>query len=147
MQIAAKRNAFAKTKPLPILSRQILLMMKCTAILLLAACLSASAGTSAQTVSLSEKRISLEKALLAIKKQSGYNLFYKVEMLQAYGKPVDVNIKNVSVPEALQEVFRNQTLTYEVAGTTIIVKEKSEKKLDLLTEGLNPRLDISSPQP
>ncbi|MES2328761.1 MAG: SusC/RagA family TonB-linked outer membrane protein [Bacteroidota bacterium] len=147
MQIAAKRNAFAKTKPLPILSRQILLMMKCTAILLLAACLSASAGTSAQTVSLSEKRISLEKALLAIKKQSGYNLFYKVEMLQAYGKPVDVNIKNVSVPEALQEVFRNQTLTYEVAGTTIIVKEKSEKKLDLLTEGLNPRLDISPPPP
>ncbi|HJW17077.1 MAG TPA: carboxypeptidase-like regulatory domain-containing protein, partial [Flavisolibacter sp.] len=108
--------------------RQIFLTMKITAFLLTVVCFGATANTNAQRITLQEKRISLEKALLAIKQQSGYNLFYKVETVQQYGKAVDVNIKNATVAEALAQVFQKQHLTYEIAGSTIIVKEKQEKK-------------------
>ncbi|THU39643.1 TonB-dependent receptor [Niastella caeni] len=99
------------------------LIMKLTAVLLLATCLQVSAKGHAQRISLSEKNASLEKVLNQIKKQSGYQLWYEDRLLQK-ARPVNISVKDVLLEEALKQVFIDQPLTYEVVGNTIAVKEK-----------------------
>jgi TonB-linked SusC/RagA family outer membrane protein len=123
--------------------------MKFTAFLLLAACLQVSARTDAQSISLNEKKAPLEKVLREIRKQSGYTLFYDEALVKKKGRPVDITVKNTTVEEALNLVFLNQVLTFEIAGKTILVKEPepttrlstvSPPKLEPLT---NLLIDIS----
>jgi iron complex outermembrane receptor protein len=102
-----------------------LLIMKLTAIVLLATCLQVSAKGFAQKISLSEKNAPLEKVLLQIKKQSGYQLWYEDKLLQN-ARPVSISVKDVLLEEALKQVFANQPLSYEVIGKTIAVKEKEK---------------------
>jgi TonB-linked SusC/RagA family outer membrane protein len=135
MQLIAFCKANAMRRFLP--TTKTLLVMKLTILFLLAACLQLYAKSYAQ-VTLAEKKAPLEKVLKTIKQQSGYTLFYDEQLLKQKGKPVDVNVQNVSVVQALQLVFANQVLTYEITGNTILVKEKEEKKIEVPTPPLPP---------
>ncbi len=120
-------------------------IMKLTALFFIIGLLQVSAHSTAQ-VTLKENAASLEKVLVAIKQQSGYDLFFNRSILKAKARPVIVDVNNVPVEQALKAVFKNQDqLTYSLNGNIISVKEKSEKKLDPLTEGLNPRLEPFPP--
>lgn len=99
--------------------------MKLTAIIMLAGFLQVSASGFAQKVTLNNKNAPLEQVLNEIKKQTGYQLFYSNDMLRK-SVPVNVNLKNVGVEEALQQVFQNQQLGYSVINKTIIVKEREK---------------------
>ncbi|OQP60561.1 SusC/RagA family TonB-linked outer membrane protein [Niastella vici] len=101
-----------------------LLIMKLTAIIVLATCLQVSATGYAQKISLSEKNAPLEKVLQQIKKQSGYQIWYEDKLLQR-SLPVNISVKNVLLEDALKQVFINQPLSFEVIGQTIAVKEKA----------------------
>lgn len=108
---------------MPFFLRKPLLIMRLTAILMLTASLHAWATGRAQ-ITLSEKKAPLEKVLEAIKKQSGYNLFFDESLVHERGKPVDISVKNVTVDEALARIFSHQPLAYELVGKIISVKEK-----------------------
>ena len=60
--------------------------MKLTAILLTVACISAAAKSVSQ-ITISEKNTSLEKVLVQIQKQTGYQFVYTVDVIQK-AKPV-----------------------------------------------------------
>ena len=127
--------------------KQLIMSAKMTALFLLAFFLQVSARTIAQ-VTLKERSASLEKVIARIKQQSGYGFVYDDALLRAKARPVQVDVTNVPVEKALEEVFKGQdNLTYSLNGKIISVKERSEKKLDLVTEGLNPRLAPSPPPP
>jgi TonB-linked SusC/RagA family outer membrane protein len=115
----------ANGKKLPYLSPTLnmRLIMKFTTFMLLATCLQLYATGVAQ-INLVEKHASLEKVLQTIKKQSGYDLVYDISMLSQKAKPVDVDLKNSSVPQALDNIFKSQELTYEIINKIICVKEK-----------------------
>jgi hypothetical protein len=55
---------------------KIILVMKFTAILIIAALTNVSAKTFSQTVSLRQKNVSVEKVLRLIEKQTGYHFMY-----------------------------------------------------------------------
>src|SRR5689334_22044295 len=116
--IYAERSRISKT----------LLIMKLTAILLLATCLQVSATGYSQKISISEKNAPLEKVLQQIKKQSGYQFWYEDKLLQN-ARPVNISVKNEMLEDVLKLVFANQPLTYEVVGKTIAVKEKEHPPL------------------
>ncbi len=97
------------------------LIMKLTVILMIVACLQVQAKGYAQ-VSVSARNASLENVLKQIKKQSGLYLVYREEWMEEAQK-VSVQLKNVSVEEALDACFKNQALTYELIGQTIVVKK------------------------
>ncbi|HRF20410.1 MAG TPA: STN domain-containing protein, partial [Chitinophagaceae bacterium] len=105
--------------------RQALLIMKFTAVLLLAAFLQVSAKGTAQKVTLSEKNVSLQKIFKQINKQTGYQFFYEDDLLDQAGK-VDISIKNGELKEVLESCFKNLPITYEIVNNTIIVKAKSK---------------------
>ena len=59
-----------------------LLIMRLTAIFLLAACLQANARSYGQRITLSETNTSLLKVFKEIKKQSGYEFWYEDKLMQ-----------------------------------------------------------------
>jgi TonB-linked SusC/RagA family outer membrane protein len=81
--------------------------------------------------------------LTAIKEQSGYVFIYNDKDI-AKARPVSIELKNATVEQALREVFRDQPLTYEIKGTSVVIKEKKSLSPQV-TEGLNPRLETAPP--
>lgn len=126
---------------------QILLAMKCTIILMLAACLQVSANGYSQTISVKLRDVSFEKALKEVAKKGGYQVFYQQPQIKQ-AKPVSIEKDNTDVKQVLDELFKEQPLKYEITNKTIVVSPKEEKKASaLLTEGLTPQLELPLPPP
>jgi len=100
-----------------------LVIMKITAILLLAASLQVTAKGYSQKVTITEKNVSLEKVFQAIKKQTGYDFWYESDLLRKSGK-TNVQLKDASLKEALDACLANLPLSYRIVGNIIVVKEK-----------------------
>lgn len=101
-----------------------LLIMKLTAIILLAFCLQVSARSDAQNVSLSEKNVSLEKVFKSIKRQTGYDFWYETKLLDN-GQKITIVVNNQPLTEVLNLCFKNQPFTWSIVGKIIVVKEKA----------------------
>jgi len=113
--------------------RKLLLVMRLTAAILLLTFMQISASTMAQKVSIVEKNASLERVLKEIRKQSGYDIIYDLNIILD-AKPVSINVNQVSVFEAIQKSLNNQALTFSLDGKTIVIKEKSvtDKLVDII---------------
>lgn len=104
-----------------------LCMIKISLTLLLFTAMQLSAKTIAQTITLSERNATLESVLKKIKKQSGYAFLYQDQLLRQSFR-VDIEVTNVRPEEALNLIFKDQPLTYEIiADKLIAVKEKTIK--------------------
>ena len=100
-----------------------LLIMKLTAILILAACLQVSAKGYSQKVTLSMRAAPLQKVFKEIQKQTGYNFLYTYELLEKAGK-IDVKVQDATLQTALQQCLQGTYLTYSIVEKTIVIKEK-----------------------
>ncbi|MBK0379310.1 TonB-dependent receptor [Mucilaginibacter segetis] len=103
--------------------------MKITTLLLIVTLLQVSAASRAQKISLSESRAPLTKVLKEIRSQSGFNLVYTEEMLKD-AKAVSIRVKDAEMREVLDEVFREQPLSYTIVNNAIVLKEKEMSLLD-----------------
>lgn len=101
-----------------------LLIMRLTAIILLAACLHVTARGISQGITLKERDASLEDVFKAIRNQSGYSFVYTRQMLQK-AKPVTLQVKNASLLDVLNECLRDEPLTYALVDNTIVISPKS----------------------
>ena len=99
---------------------QTLKIMRLTAIIMLAACLQVSARGYSQ-ITLSERDVPLEKVFREIQKQSGYDILCTYELLQQAGR-VTVNLKNVTLGQAVEECLKGKGLSYEIQEKTIVIK-------------------------
>lgn len=103
--------------------------MKPVALLLLIACLQRSIAGYCQTsnrVTLSERNTSLEKILIAIRKQTGITYFGDAAWPQLARK-VTISVKDMPVLQALDICFKDQPLYYELVDNAIsihIIKSK-----------------------
>lgn len=116
------------------LPRQTLLAMKLTVILFLIA-FHVSAGGYTQVVTLYKKNAPLTEIFKEIRQQTGYDFFYELSWLEK-AKPVNINVSNIPLTEALNQCFKDQPLTYTITGTTIVLKLKPAPAL--LTEVIAP---------
>lgn len=105
-------------------SHQICLVMRITFILLIAGFLQVSAAGYSQTVNFSGKKVPLEKVFSVIKNQTGIVFFYDAALVRQ-AKPVTVELKNVTLEVALNEIFKNQPLTWIIENTTITIIKKT----------------------
>src|SRR6188474_41407 len=102
--------------------------MKLTAIIILSACLSASANGYSQKVTISEKNASLENVFKEIKKQTGYVFFYDVNIFDG-AKPVTIQAKDVAIEQVLKEILQDQLLDYSIENKTITIVKKEQAPL------------------
>lgn len=113
---------------------KLLLMMNLTAILLVSICLGASANGLGQNISINERDKPLEKVLMQIEKQSGYQFVYTVDVIKK-GKHVTLNVNDATIEEVLKLCFKEQPLSYTIVDKVVVVKNKTpshfEQKISL----------------
>lgn len=105
-------------------------IMKMIFVLLLIT-LHVQANLLGQTVNLTKKKVSLREVLKEIRKQSGVNILMDATTIDL-AKPITVQLNDVTVEEALQQVLTPQGLTYQRMDKNIIVSvsERGLEKAD-----------------
>src|SRR5687767_7730062 len=106
-----------------LLTSKCLLAMRLTIILLTVSVLQVAAKGYSQVLTISLKDAPLEKVFVEIRKQTGYNFFYKVELLEK-ASPVSIRVTNLSLIKVLDLCFKNQPLTYVISGKSITIQAK-----------------------
>lgn len=110
-----------------LLPGKMLVVMRLTAIVLLAASLHVSAAGLTQTVTLSKKNATLEQVFESLQQQTGYNFVFNSHLL-AKAKKVTIRVNNATVEQVLSLCFKDQPFTYVVQDKTIVVKAKEEAR-------------------
>jgi TonB-linked SusC/RagA family outer membrane protein len=105
---------------------QMLRIMRMTSFLLLALCLHLSAKTHSQDITLSVKNASLKEVFTVIKKQTGYYVFYKNDLL-ANARPVTLSVSAMPLEDFLNIMFRDQKLSYKIVDKTIMLFNKPDQ--------------------
>src|SRR5688500_5321230 len=130
--------AYVKTSA----GKQILRVMKITAILLLSACMAANAKGHAQKITLSEKDVPLQQVFEKIEKQSGYTFAY-TDIQLAIAKKVSIEVKNESLEQVLKICFAGQPFSYVIIEKTIVLKPKDDKSPNVETTNVTSSIDVS----
>lgn len=102
-------------------ARKILLVMKLL-VVLTAVSLQVSANVLAQSVTLSVNNAPLTEVFSAIEKQTGYHFFWRGERIGS--ARVTVNLKNVSLDEALTQVLDGLPYGHIISKKSIVIRAK-----------------------
>lgn len=105
------------------LPTKMLRIMRFTSVLLLAICLHVSASSFSQSVTFSGRDVSLKKVFAAIKKQTGFVVWGKSELLQKAGA-VSVSVQNMPLTSFLDLITKDQPFNYKIADNTILLYSK-----------------------
>ncbi|MBX2925563.1 MAG: TonB-dependent receptor [Chitinophagaceae bacterium] len=107
------------------LPSKLLFIMKMCTILLLTTALHVSARTYSQKVTLSEKKITIERAFKIINKQTGVEFIYKYGLFKKM-KPVDINVHNSPVGDVINLLLKDAGLSYTIRNNIIVIRSKRE---------------------
>lgn len=101
---------------------QAIRIMKISVLLILVFCMQVSAKTDAQSITLSVKNGRMENVLKDLRRQSGFDFVYTVDVLKK-AKSVTLNLKNADIVSALKECFHDQPLTFSIISNVVVIKE------------------------
>ena len=87
-----------------------------------------NAASTNQYVTLNEKNVSLEKVLLEIRSQTGYDFIYNARLLKD-SKPVTIVVQNEFFKKVLEDALKDQPLTYTIIENTIVLKKVDKIKI------------------
>jgi len=107
--------------------------MRLTTLILITAIMQVSAGSFAQSITLSEKNAPIMKVFEKIRQQSGYDFIVTGSILKNT-RPVNIQVKNMQLREVLGMVFENQPLEYTVDNKSVLIREKTKSFLDRLVD-------------
>jgi len=145
--VACKVPFFGGTEPKLFLlkreTRKIVLVMKITAVLLLAAVLQVSAKSWGQErITLSFDNAPLETVLKNIQSQANVQFIYRTDYVK--DKKVTISVSNATLKTALDLCLKNFQLTYDVFGTNISIhpvkKEGNKSGANVVVSGGTPPL-------
>jgi TonB-linked SusC/RagA family outer membrane protein len=74
-------------------------------------------------ISLSGNNVPLERIFKEIRKQSGYDFLYNDRLL-ANSIPVNINVSDASLDQALKLSLKDQPLAYDIINRTVVIKVK-----------------------
>lgn len=98
--------------------------MRLTTILIMVCLLQVSAAGYGQKITLNERDASLSSIINKIRKQSGYDFLGDTHLIKQ-AAPITVNVKDVSIDEALKTCFNNQAITYSIVDKIVVFKSKT----------------------
>ncbi|MBS1665574.1 MAG: TonB-dependent receptor [Bacteroidetes bacterium] len=99
--------------------------MKLTWIFIMVAVLQANARSYAQKINIDVQNAQLEDVLFKVQQQSGYDFLYSAQLIRT-ASPVSLNLKNVTIAQALEKIFVNQPFIYLINRKTITIRSKLE---------------------
>jgi TonB-linked SusC/RagA family outer membrane protein len=114
------------------------LAMKLTTFFVLAAALQVQASGYGQNVTFSGKDVPLKTVFSAIRQQTGYVVFYDVNLLRT-AQPVTVQAKDAPLHELLRQILQPQGLDFVIVDKTITLKKLNNEPRALVT---SPPVDV-----
>lgn len=123
----------------PAHAHKILLIMKLTFLLLVTVFTQISLAGRAQSVTYAVKSAPLSMVLAEIQRQTGYHFLYTDQMLSD-AHPIDLNVKNEPLKEALRQCFDGQPLSYSIKNKTIVVQHKNITALPATSEAKDVKI-------
>jgi TonB-linked SusC/RagA family outer membrane protein len=112
------------------LPAKMLRIMRFTSVLLLAICLHVSANTFSQSVTFSGKAVPMEKVFATIKKQTGFVVWGKSDLLKQAGT-VSASVQNMPLTTFLELILKDQPLSYKIADKTIMLYSKPASEVTI----------------
>jgi TonB-linked SusC/RagA family outer membrane protein len=122
ISISGQGPAYAVHK---LLTRQLLRIMKLTALFLIIACIQVSARSYSQTISFSGKNVPLQAVFASIEKQTGVSFFFNYALLKGT-RAVSLEVHDATIDAVLDDVLSGQGLSYYQQGKTIFILKKQE---------------------
>ncbi len=113
--------------------KQILRVMKLLIVLMTAVFVQASAASFGQQVSLDRKQASLKTIFSDIQKQTGYTVVYQTSLL-AKSSPVTIKVEKADLKSVLDEILRNQLLTYQIEDKVVVIKKAETSIIDKIID-------------
>lgn len=98
--------------------------MRITLFLLCATITMAAAKGYSQKINLEMKKAKIETVFEQIEKKSGYNFIYEKNLLKNLS-PLNVSIKDRSLPEAMNEILKDLPLEFIIRSKFIVVSAKN----------------------
>ena len=127
-----KRTSIAKAlyafkKPLLIMKLTILLVVLCT--------FHASAGLTAQTITLKTQNTEISQVLNSIQKQGDFRFLYNSKLKDLKQK-VTVEFENLGIREAMQQLFAGTSLTYvQLDNNLVAIRSSNPEEKDIRVTG------------
>lgn len=134
---------FRMGKP-PVVPPQIIKAMKLLTLFLTVLLLQVSAHSTAQQVNYTVKDGKLKDAFDNLEKQTGMVFFYKSDLLNT-AKTVTVDLKNLPIAKALDQLLKDQSLEYTIEGNTVFIKPKKVQPsaiANVIIENVNAAIDV-----
>src|SRR5688572_18922790 len=97
--------------------------MKFTTLILITGLLMDPVVKPPPTLNYYGKDVSLKEVFAMFKNQTNVVFFYDVELLKI-SKPISLELENLSIETALNEIFKNQPLTWAMQGRTVTIYKK-----------------------
>ncbi|HTF30481.1 MAG TPA: SusC/RagA family TonB-linked outer membrane protein, partial [Flavitalea sp.] len=122
--------------------KRLLLILRLSLFIVLALTeLTANAKSQEQRISLTEKKVPLEKIFKLIESKTEYAFYYQNELLENV-PPVSITIINALVEEILEILFKQVPLSYRIIDNNIVIKSKTDSKLP---ENVRGPVQLSGP--
>jgi len=114
---------------------KVLLLMKLTIALILAATLQVSAKVTAQNITLNLKNAGLKVALQQIERKSNFRFLYNEDVVSST-QVVNIDVNNMPVTEVLNKMFAEGNLGYKVLNNNLVViTQKNVEIVDIRVSG------------
>jgi outer membrane receptor protein involved in Fe transport len=94
-----------------------------------------------QTVTFSGKNVPLTKLFSAVKSQTGYSFFYEADLLRE-ARPVTIDLKDVPLKEALNQILKDLPLGWLIESKTITIIRKP-LPLAIVEEANSPLIKVT----
>ena len=109
------------------------MVMRLTFMLLTVFCMHVCAKSWSQSITFKGNEVSLEHVFYEVQKQTGYFVIYDAEILKI-SKPVTVHCVGVPLGKFMDDVLKDQPLSYFLKKTTIVIERSP--KASLLKSGV-----------
>ena len=109
---------------------KIFLTIKLTIFLLIVGITQVSAKSTAQLVTIHEKKISIKKVLSVIEEQSGYHFIYNDNLDVSISRILTISAENQSVSNVLDQCFNGMPISYQIFKKTIALNKSKQSSVE-----------------
>ncbi|RAJ76777.1 TonB-linked SusC/RagA family outer membrane protein [Chitinophaga dinghuensis] len=118
------------------------LFKRLTMVLLMVGCLTVSLSATAQTITYSSKKATLQQVFAEIKKQVNYVVIFNPDLIDV-SVSVSVNAQKQPLEAFLKTIFSGMPVKYNIVGTTIVLFRKSDSPQTAMPEDNVPTREVS----
>lgn len=119
---------------------KMLLIMKLTTIILITSLLQVTAASFGQRLNLTQKNVTIEKILIEVKFQTGYDVLVFTSKFKTDSK-INADFKNASLEQVMDKIVSSDRFTYSIEDKNVVIKEKEPSFLDRIA-AITAAIDI-----